>query len=240
MKKTVALLLVLAMVFGLVGVASAATTEFKEAPMLAEKVANGELPKVEDRLPVAEDVFVEMNTASDEALEIGTYGGVLNLGPAGGSWGLSRPSLESIIRYNTDGTYYPNVIKAYEHDADYTTWTFYLREGMKWSDGDDFNADDITFWYYMCHLNNFDSKKSWAALKETVNGEDAWAKLTKINDYTVAWTFVNPKYPADFIMNGDFKWCWAPSHYLNDLVPDCEGYAWVENEYWPSTGLSEE
>ena len=58
MKKTVALLLVLAMVFGLVGVASAAATEFKEAPMLAEKVANGELPKVEDRLPVAEDVFV--------------------------------------------------------------------------------------------------------------------------------------------------------------------------------------
>ena len=213
---------------------------YQEAPMLADQVAAGTLPKVEDRIPDKDNVFVETNTAAGKALSIGTYGGVLNLGPAGGSWGLSRPSLESIIRYNTDGTYYPNVIKSFEHSDDYTVWTFHLREGMRWSDGDDFNADDITFWYYMCHLNNFDSKKSWAALKETVNGEDAWAVLTKVDNYTVTWTFVNPKYPADFIMNGDFKWCWAPSHYLIDLIPDTEGYEWVENPYWPSTGLSEE
>lgn len=216
------------------------TATYQEAPMLADLVTAGKLPKVEDRIPNPENVFVERTDATGAALEIGTYGGVLNLGPAGGSWGLSRPTLESIIRYNTDGSYYPNVIKSFEHNDDYTVWTFNLREGMKWSDGEDFNADDITFWYYMCHLNNYDSKKSWNALKETVNDEDAWAKLTKVNDYQVTWTFVNPKYPADFIMNGDFKFCWAPEHYLHDLIPDSEGYPYVENEYWPSTGLSEE
>ena len=108
---------------------------------------------------------------------------------------------------------------------------------MKWSDGEDFNADDITFWYYMCHLTNYDTKKSWAALKETVDGEDAWANLEKVDDYTVTWTFVNPKFPADFVENGDFKWCWAPEHYLNDMIPDS---VYVENPYWEKTGLSDE
>ncbi|MBQ3797281.1 MAG: hypothetical protein II842_13595 [Butyrivibrio sp.] len=213
---------------------------FSEAPMLADQVSTGKLPAIEERIPNADNVFVETVDATGGALEIGTYGGVINLTQAGGGWGLSRPTLESIIRYNTDGSYYPNVIKSYEHNDDYTVWTFHLREGMKWSDGEVFNADDITFWYYMCHLTNYDSKKSWVALKEDVNGEDAWATLKKVDDYTVTWTFVNPKYPADFIENGDFKWCWAPAHYLADLIPDSEDYPYYENEYWPSTGLSEE
>ena len=210
---------------------------FSEAPMLADLVQAGSLPAVEDRLPVEDDVFVDQTDALGNTLEIGTYGGVINLLGAGGSWGLSRPVLEGIIRYNNDGTYYANVIKSFEHNDDYTVWTFNLREGMKWSDGDDFNADDITFWYYMCHLTNYDTKKSWAALKETVDGEDAWANLEKVDDYTVKWTFVNPKFPADFIENGDFKWCWAPSHYLLDMIPDS---IYVENPYWEKTGLDDE
>jgi len=210
---------------------------YSEAPMLADLVSAGTLPAVEDRLPVESDIFVEQTDAAGDALEIGTYGGVINLSGASGSWGLSRQVMESIIHYNIDGTYYPNVIKSYEHNDDYTVWTFHLREGMKWSDGDDFNADDITFWYYMCHLTNYDTKKSWAALKETVNDEDAWANLEKIDDYTVTWTFVNPKFPADFIENGDFKWCWAPSHYLLDMIPDS---IYVENPYWEKTGLDDE
>lgn len=210
---------------------------YSEAPMLADLVSAGSLPKVEDRIPVKDDVYVEQTDAAGNPLEIGNYGGVINLLGAGGSWGLSRPVLESIIHYNSDGTYYANVIKSFEHNDDYTVWTFKLREGMKWSDGEDFNADDITFWYYMCHLTNYDTKKSWPALKETVDGEDAWANLEKVDDYTVTWTFVNPKFPADFIENGDFKWCWAPAHYLQDMIPDS---VYLENPYWEKTGLSDE
>ncbi len=194
---------------------------------------------VVDRLPVAEDVFVSQYDATGAELEIGTYGGVINLVGGGGSWDLSRPTLETIIRRNSDGSYVPNVIKAYEYNADYTVWTFHLREGMKWSDGDDFNADDITFWYYMCHLTNFSTKKSWAALKDgqDADGNDQFAVLTKVDDYTVTWTFKNPKFPADFIENGDFKWCWAPSHWLKDMIPDS---IYVENPYWEKTGLDDE
>ena len=210
--------------------------KFSEAPSIT---ALGTYGKVEDRLPVKEDIFVSQFDATGAALEIGTYGGEINLISGGGSWDISRPVLETIIRRDSDGSYYPNVIKSYSYNEDYTVWTFELREGMKWSDGDDFNADDITFWYYMCHLTNFSTKKSWAALKDgqDAEGNDQYAVLTKVDDYTVTWTFQNPKFPADFIENGDFKWCWAPSHWLKDLIP---ASYYVENPYWENTGLSDE
>ncbi len=256
MKKLVALLLALVMVLSLVACGGnqggtpsteAPTDPVAETPTNApatEPVAGyseapyitnlGTYGKVEDRLPVEEDIFVSQYDAAGTALEIGTYGGTINLVGGGGSWDLSRPTTESIIRRNTDGTYYPNVIKDYEYNEDYTVWTFYLREGMKWSDGNDFNADDITFWYYMCHINNYDTKASWVALKD---GENGFAKLEKVDDYTVTWTFTESKFPADFIENGDFKWCWAPSHWLIDLIPSSY---YVENPYWEDTGLSDD
>lgn len=264
MKKLIALLLALVMVLSLVAcggtqeetpTTGAPATESSETPTDApatEPPAAGysEAPSitelgtygnVEDRLPVEEDIFVSQYDATGAELEIGTYGGTINLVGGGGSWDLSRPTLETIIRRNTDGSYVPNVIKDYEYNEDYTVWTFYLREGMKWSDGDDFNADDITFWYYMCHINNYDTKASWTALQggDTVgaDGEAKYAKLEKIDDYTVTWTFTSPKFPADFIEDGNFKWCWAPSHWLKDLIP---ASYYVENPYWENTNLSDE
>ena len=257
MKKLLALLLAMVMVLSLVActkapaqtttapVTTAPATEpeetepketepvvvYTEAPYITNLGTYGE---VTDRLPVEEDIFVSQYDANGDALDIGTYGGNINVISGGGSWDLSRPTLETIIRRDNNGSYYPNVIKDYEYNEDYTVWTFHLREGMKWSDGDDFNADDITFWYYMCHINNYDTKASWAALKD---GEEAFAKLEKVDDYTVTWTFTNPKYPADFIENGDFKWCWAPSHWLIDMIPSSY---YVENPYWEDTGLDDE
>lgn len=175
---------------------------------------------VTDRIPVASDVFVEQVSASGEELEIGVYGGKLNLLGSSSSWNASRPITESIIHYNVDGTYYANVIKEFSYSDDYKVWTFKLREGMKWSDGAPFTADDIVFWYEQCHLTNFDTKQSWTALYTSdADGNKVYATLTKVNDYEVTWTFADPKYPADFIENGDFKWCWAPKHYLEDLIP---------------------
>ena len=259
MKKLFALLLALAMVLSMAACGAPAAPEttpttaqtpaetptqestetlppepvevYSQAPYIADVM--GITVPVEERLPVVDDIYVSLVDATGAALEVGTYGGDINLVGGGGSWDLSRPTLETIIRRNSDGTYVPNVIKAYEYNEDYTVWTFHLREGMKWSDGDDFNADDITFWYYMCHINNYDTKASWAALKD---GEE-FAKLEKVDDYTVTWTFQNPKFPADFIENGDFKWCWAPSHWLKDMIP---ASIYVENEYWPNTGLDDE
>ncbi len=208
---------------------------YAEAPELAALVKAGTLPSIEKRIPDKDNIFVAQSDAAGNALEIGNYSGNFNMTLGGGSWDIARPVLDSIIRYNTDGSYVPNVIKSFEHNSDYTVWTFRLRKGMKWSDGDDFTADDITFWYYMVHINNFDTKANWAALKDDKTGN--YAVLKKVDDHTVTWTFETSKYPGNFIENGDFKWCWAPSHYLKDLIPSS---IYVQNEYWKDTGLSDD
>ena len=60
----------LSMVICTVTVASALAMEYKEAPMLRVKVAAGELPPVEERLPEEPMVIEPLE-------EIGQYGGTL-------------------------------------------------------------------------------------------------------------------------------------------------------------------
>ena len=107
-------------------------------------VAAGSLPPVEERLPKDPRV--------DEVVEeIGQYGGVWHRGATSvNDVGIitTRFSGEPFLRFTTDASgLIPNVVKSYEINEDATGFTFYLREGMKWSDGEPYTADDYVFWY---------------------------------------------------------------------------------------------
>ena len=41
----------------------------------------------------------------------------------------------------------PNVVEKWEQSADATEFTFYLRKGIKWSDGTELTTDDVKFWW---------------------------------------------------------------------------------------------
>lgn len=118
-------------------------SSFSEAPMLAEQVAAGDLPPVEERLP-SEPLVIE------PAEMIGQYGGVLRrayTGP-GDNQNIERWNNDHHIFWNTGATELrPRIIKEWESNEDASFWTFHLREGMKWSDGAPFTADDYLFWY---------------------------------------------------------------------------------------------
>ena len=241
MKRTLAFILALAMVLCMAPAFAEEKATYGEAPMLAEKVAAGELPPVEERLPVAEDVFVVDSLKNGDPIEIGTYGGTLTKAVAKtklANWEICRSTtLERPVDFLTDGSSFNNVLKDVTSNEDYTVWTMHLREGMKWSDGDDFTADDITFWYYMMQKNNYLGLAYWNACYQIIDGEEVWAVVDKVDDYTVTWTFAQPQYRANFVDTGDLKWCWAPSHFWADKVPSSY---YMENPYWPDTGLSDE
>ena len=118
--------------------------KFREAPMLAQLVAAGKLPPVEERLPVKSDVMVI--PAIDE---VGKYGGSLRrvlIGPGDVSCNVGRVNGMAPFRYTMDGTeLVAHTAKGMEPNSDGSEWTVNLREGLKWSDGAPFTADDWIF-----------------------------------------------------------------------------------------------
>ena len=178
---------------------------FSEAPMLAELVKQGKLPKVSERLPEEPLVISPLEA-------IGRYGGdltVASLGPKQG-WDAYPARVQGLLKLAPDmQTIVPNIAMAFDMSADKKHLTLQLRKGMKWSDGAPFTADDIMYWYEDMMLNNEltpAKPKSW-----TAGGE--FVKTVKLDDYAVRFEFAAP-YPPILLRVGMSDYPFAPRHYL--------------------------
>jgi peptide/nickel transport system substrate-binding protein len=58
---------------------------------------------------------------------------------------VARWIVEYLTRTKPDNVTVPYLAESWEASDDLKTWTFKLRKGVKWSNGDDFNADDVVF-----------------------------------------------------------------------------------------------
>ena len=160
-------------------------SQYNEAPELASMVTAGTLPPVDERLPLEPLVVTPVE-------EVGQYGGVWHraaVGPGDVQIG-ARLSYENLIRWNADGSaMLPNVAKAWDISADGRAFTFYLRQGMKWSDGEPFTAEDIRFLF----------EDQWGNEELSPTGMPGWLKMDgepalfeKVDDYAFRITFSQP------------------------------------------------
>lgn len=83
-------------------------------------------------------------------LKIGLQNTIVHLGYPAANLGTSEAMIvdtcyEHLCRYNPDGTLMPWLCTAYEEDPDALTLTVHLREGVKFQDGSDFNADAVVW-----------------------------------------------------------------------------------------------
>ena len=89
--------------------------------------------------------------------KVGTYGGSLRRGLRGSADhnGILRMvGNQGLVRWNLAFTeVLPSVAERWDVNANATEFTFYLRKGMKWSDGKPFTADDIVFSIDDCAKN---------------------------------------------------------------------------------------
>ena len=52
---------------------------------------------------------------------------------------------DNLLRIDKDGKIAPSMAEKYEVSDDGLTWTFHLRDGLKWSDGSDFTSNDFVY-----------------------------------------------------------------------------------------------
>lgn len=58
---------------------------------------------------------------------------------------VGRHIVESLSKVGSDNVTRPHLAESWEASDDLKTWTFRLRKGVKWSNGDEFNANDVIF-----------------------------------------------------------------------------------------------
>lgn len=189
-----------------------------EAPMLTEQVEAGDLPPLEERLPVDEDQLVV------ETPEFGDFGGTYSgavTSPNDNAWMRRLIAFEPTLRPSPDLTEagLPGTLKEVQANENGTEYTLYLREGLRWSDGELVTADDVMFAIEDVYFNDELYPDAPAILE--VNGEPCTAE--RLDDYTVHLTFPGPK--GDFIEhasrqaedNGNLLY--FPKHYLEQYLP---------------------
>ena len=199
--------------------------------MTEKFVKTGGLPAVKDRLPKEPLVFKTGNMPDG----IGVYGDTLrhviggrpegwnySAGQSQGWGGIDIAMSECLTRTAPlfqveakDIEPLPNLAKAWEWSADGHKLTMHLIEGAKWSDGDAFDADDVMFFWEDNVLDPNVSPLNGATQESFGPG----TTLTKIDAYTVEWTF-KEAFPRQYLYAMAYgTFCPGPSHILKTKHP---------------------
>ncbi|HPO82836.1 MAG TPA: ABC transporter substrate-binding protein [bacterium] len=188
-------------------------TRFAESPQLAELVKQGKLPPLEQRIPKNPLVVTPYE-------EIGQYGGTWRRTWSGlsDSAGPYKLCSEHLVMFNKDGTkILPNVAESWKVTRDAKTYTFKLREGIRWSDGTPLTTEDVVFWYEDIILN----KDLTPTIPNWLTSGGKPLKLEKIDTYTFKVEFEEPN--ALFLISigkmGGGHTFFAPKHYLKQFHP---------------------
>ena len=158
-----------------------------DSAFLADRVATGELPELSERLPVNPRVI---NLASMGRVS-GQHGGKIRMliGRQKDIRYVPINSYSRLVGYNEKLDLVPDILESYSIDEG-RIFTFFLREGHKWSDGSELTADDFEYYWNDVVLNTDYLR---GGPPESLKVKNKIARFEKLDKLTVRYSWDDPK-----------------------------------------------
>lgn len=155
-----------------------------------------------------EKILIVANTAEPQSLDPQVATGVIESN-------IIRALFEGLCVEDpkTDGVALPGAAERWEHNTDFTEWTFHLRQGATWSDGKPITTEDFLFSYERILTPAFAAK--YAGLLYLIDGAEEFNKGKTTDFSTVGVTA-----PDEYTLKIKLK---APTPFLPELT---KHYTW--------------
>lgn len=173
--------------------------------------AKEEVPVANEEVKTEEkEVEPEAEVDADQAITLASYRDMAP-GEKDGyycSWALYV--WEPLVTQDTKGTPIPCLAESWEMSEDGKTWTFNLRKGVKFHNGEDFNADAV-----IANLDRIKPEiKASGFYPLDINSHyPGLVSYEKVDDYTVKYVFENPAPTQIFNMVNWGSAIYAPTNF---------------------------
>ncbi len=181
---------------------------FTESAKLEPKVAAGELPPIDQRLPKSPRIVGESDLRG-----LGKQGGKMRMlvGRAKDTRLLVVYGYARIVCYNEDFELEADIAETVEVE-DGRIFTITLREGHKWSDGQPFTTEDLRYWWEDV-ANNEELSPSGPPKLMMVDGVAPTVEVLSETQIRYSWPAPNP-YFLPSLAGARPMFIYRPAHYL--------------------------
>ena len=182
---------------------------YQDAPILAPLIESGKLPPVAERLPKA-PLIVDLE---GRGREVGRYGGDLRslVSKARDLRLVTVNTYTRLVGYDEKLNLRPDLLENVVSENG-RVFTFTLREGHRWSDGEPFTAEDFRF-YFEDIANNQELSPAGPEGVFFVDGQLARFEVLDERHVRYSWDKPNPLFLPSLAQPRPV-FVYAPAHYL--------------------------
>lgn len=182
-SKSISLVLGIILAFSMVGCGQSATTESKEVQTSETQNAQTQQKGSQEQA----ETTAEHAEAADDAESINVYiGGSIfdsSMDPVKGFMSYGYPFVnEALIQADTNSEYVADLATDWEVSEDALTYTFNLREGVTFSDGTPFTAEDVVFTYEEVQKNQANNENVDLTKLKSVEADGDYKVVFTLNE----------------------------------------------------------
>lgn len=203
--------LLIAALLALATVDTSAQTTYRDPPSLLDAVHAGQLPPIAQRLPERPDVAKLYPFQT-----IGRHGGSLRMisGGAGDTRFAVVYGYARLVGHDMNFKLQADIAEKVEVEGD-RRFTFHLRPGHRWSDGQPFTTEDFRYTWEDV-FGNARLRPSGVPIEMLVHGERPLFEVLSPTVVRYTWSHPNPTFLASLAGPRPLE-IFAPAHYLKQF-----------------------